>query len=91
LGHPNFSGNKQTVTCIKVKALKLREELLPDLEEKLGLTNEHKQIPDPMGERDESERGCDAHHDPLPCSARRPSPGQQRLVLAAQGAEETGD
>ena len=71
MGHPNFSGNKQTVTCIKVKALKLREELLPDLEEKLGLTNEHKQIPEPMGERDESEKGCDAHHDPLPCSARQ--------------------
>ena len=61
-GGSNFSGNKQTVTCIKVKALKLREELLPDLEEKLGLTNERKQIPDkssPDGrERDESERGC---------------------------------
>jgi hypothetical protein len=41
----NFWGNKQTITCIKIKALKLREELLPDLEEKLGLTNERKQIP----------------------------------------------
>uniref|UniRef100_A0A0E0KBG0 Uncharacterized protein n=1 Tax=Oryza punctata TaxID=4537 RepID=A0A0E0KBG0_ORYPU len=46
------------------RALKLRaEELLPDVEEKLGLTNERKQIPDktspvPVGERDESERGC---------------------------------
>ena len=38
--------NPQTVTCIKVKALKLKEEPLPDLEEKLGLTNERKQIPD---------------------------------------------
>jgi hypothetical protein len=28
-GFTNISGNKQTVTCIKVKALKLREELLP--------------------------------------------------------------
>jgi hypothetical protein len=58
LGHggsiepPNISGNKQTVTCIKVKAMKLKEELLPDLEEKLGLTNERKQIPVPMGERE---------------------------------------
>jgi hypothetical protein len=41
-------GNKQTQTgtCIKVKALKLRGELLPDLEEKLGLTNKRKQIPE---------------------------------------------
>jgi hypothetical protein len=54
----------------EAKALKLtrRRELLPDLEEKLGLTNERKQIPVPVGERDESERGSPGS-PPLPCSA----------------------
>jgi hypothetical protein len=37
LNPQTFGGtNKQSVTSIKVKALELREELLPDLQEKLG-------------------------------------------------------
>jgi hypothetical protein len=62
LGTWGFGGtnNKLFVTCINVKALKLREELKnffqnPDLEEKLGLTNASKFQTEvvPAGEREE--------------------------------------
>ena len=98
----NFLGNKQTVTCIKVKALKLREDILPDLEEKLGLTNASKFQTKvlPVGERDKSERGCGCSpgSPPLPRPAllangdRRPSPVQPRDgARSGGGDDETGD
>ncbi len=82
--------NKQTV--IQVKALKLKEELLPDLEEKLGLTNASKFQTKvlPVGERDESGGGCG-------CSPGSPallcSPDGDRRLLpcsAAARQETTG-
>ena len=86
----NFLGNKQTVTCIKVMALKRREELLPRFRREARI-DERKQIPDkssPGGrERDESERGCGC------------SPGSPALLAtpvqprdgARNGDDETGD
>jgi hypothetical protein len=69
----SFLGNKQTVTCIKIKALKLREELLPNLEQKLGLTQANSRQKYSRWERDESGRGCGCSPRslPLPCSARQ--------------------
>jgi hypothetical protein len=101
LGHggsvepPNFWGNKQTVTCIKIKALKLREDILPDLEEKLGLTNASKFQTKvvPLGERDESERGCGCSPGSprLPCSARQMEIGAPPLFSRARGRRAGGD
>jgi hypothetical protein len=66
LNPQTFGWNKQqTVICIKVKALKLRGELLPDLEDKLGLTQANYTKVLPVREMNQKE-DADAHQDPLP-------------------------
>jgi hypothetical protein len=76
-------GNKQqTVTCIKVKALKLREELLPRSRREARV-NKRKEIPHkrtPGGREMHQKEDVDAHQDPLPCSARRMEIGAPLLL-----------
>jgi hypothetical protein len=90
------SGNKQTVTCIKVKALKLKRRASSRSRREARVNEERKKYQVSRWERDESERGCGCSRGspPLLCSPdgdRRPSlpcSVQPRLGGARSGGDE---